>query len=182
MLMPPIVGAAVFLACLSAHAGRLILEEEPAAAAPAQAAPSTRAATDHVGPILAPNPPPSPAAPSLEIGPVTVGVGPASELQALRLLPGQRLSAALGLWLKDRGIELSWEAAGSLPGRVRDVLIESSWLASQRELEPTLAEVLAPFGLVAHLLRLNRSSTEPVNTVVVRNIDGSTNPNRGSAN
>ena len=99
----------------------------------------------------------------------------------LAIQPGQRLSQALALWLKTQDINLSWEPAGSLPGRVRDVVIESAWLASQAALEPTLSEVLAPFGLSAHVLRqdtaptLGSSGTPglPPTSVVVRNASNS---------
>ena len=95
----------------------------------------------------------------------------------LNIQAGQRLSVALSSWLRSQGIDLSWEPAGTLPGRIRDVVIDSAWLASQSALEPTLTEVLAPFGLTAHVLRQRQandaSSPEVLNTspssVVVRN-------------
>lgn len=83
----------------------------------------------------------------------------AAPIDRLSIQAGQRLSVVLGTWLKSQNIDLSWEPAGTLPGRVRDVIIESSWLASQTALEPTLTEVLAPFGLTAHVLRQGSSSS-----------------------
>lgn len=79
-------------------------------------------------------------------------------IERLAIQAGQRLSLALGAWLKSQNIELSWEPAGTLPGRVRDVVIDSAWLASQTSLEPTLTEVLAPFGLTAHVLRQRQTT------------------------
>lgn len=87
-------------------------------------------------------------------------------IERLTIQAGQRLSVALGAWLKSQSIELSWEPAGTLPGRVRDVVIDSAWLASQISLEPTLTEVLAPFGLTAHVLR-QRQTTDASNAVVL---------------
>lgn len=103
---------------------------------------------------------------------------PVPAIERLTIQAGQRLSVALGAWLKSQSIELSWEPAGTLPGRVRDIVIDSTWLASQTALEPTLSEVLAPFGLTAHVLR-QRQTTDASNvtildtsptSVVVRNV------------
>lgn len=87
-------------------------------------------------------------------------------IERLTIQAGQRLSVALGSWLKSQSIELSWEPAGTLPGRVRDVVIDSTWLASQTALEPTLTEVLAPFGLTAHVLR-QRQTTDASNVTIL---------------
>lgn len=87
-------------------------------------------------------------------------------IERLTIQAGQRLSAALGSWLKSQSIELSWEPAGTLPGRVREVVIDSTWLASQTALEPTLTEVLAPFGLTAHVLR-QRQTTDASNVTIL---------------
>lgn len=103
------------------------------------------------------------AAPALT-PPSTKALTPA--IERLTIQAGQRLSLALGAWLKSQSIELSWEPAGTLPGRVRDVVIDSAWLASQTSLEPTLTEVLAPFGLTAHVLR-QRQTTDASNAVVL---------------
>jgi hypothetical protein len=89
------------------------------------------------------------------------------QIDRLSIQAGQRLSLALGNWLKSQNITLSWEPAGTFPGRVRDVVIESTWLATQTSLEPSLTEVLAPFGLTAHVLRQGKSE-EPT-SIVVRN-------------
>jgi hypothetical protein len=96
--------------------------------------------------------------------PSTKALTPA--IERLTIQAGQRLSLALGAWLKSQSIDLSWEPAGTLPGRVRDVVIDSAWLASQTALEPTLTEVLAPFGLTAHVLR-QRQTTDASNAVVL---------------
>lgn len=96
--------------------------------------------------------------------PSTKALTPA--IERLTIQAGQRLSVALGAWLKSQSIDLSWEPAGTLPGRVRDVVIDSTWLASQTTLEPTLTEVLAPFGLTAHVLR-QRQTTDASNAVVL---------------
>ena len=89
-----------------------------------------------------------------------------SAIDRLTIQAGQRLSVALGAWLKSQSIELSWEPAGTLPGRVRDIVIDSTWLASQTALEPTLSEVLAPFGLTAHVLR-QRQTTDASNVTIL---------------
>jgi len=96
--------------------------------------------------------------------PSTKALSPA--IERLTIQAGQRLRVALGAWLKSQSIELSWEPAGTLPGRVRDIVIDSNWLASQTSLEPTLTEVLAPFGLTAHVLR-QRQTTDASNAVVL---------------
>ena len=82
--------------------------------------------------------------------------------------PGQRLSIALGSWLKNQGITLSWEPAGSLPGRMRDIVFDSAWQASDTSLEKTLSDSLQPFGLAALILKPSDASSAP-HTVVVRN-------------
>lgn len=102
-------------------------------------------------------------------------------IERLSIQAGQRLSVALSAWLKTQKIDLSWEPAGTLPGRMRDVVIESAWLASQAALEPTLSEVLAPFGLSAHVLRQDTNPAPgssntpglPPTSVVVRNASNS---------
>ena len=96
--------------------------------------------------------------------PSTKALSPA--IERLTIQAGQRLSLALGAWLKSQSIELSWEPAGTLPGRVRDIVIDSNWLASQSSLEPTLTEVLAPFGLTAHVLR-QRQTTDASNVTIL---------------
>jgi len=96
----------------------------------------------------------------------TPAQAPNAPTERLSIQAGQRLSAALAAWLKSQDITLSWEPAGSLPGRVRDVVIDSAWLSSQASLEPTLSEVLAPFGLTAHILR-QRQTTDSSNAVIL---------------
>ncbi len=91
---------------------------------------------------------------------------PTPVIERLTIQAGQRLSVALGTWLKSQSVELSWEPSGTLPGRVRDVVIDSAWLASQTALEPTLSEVLAPFGLTAHVLR-QRQNTDASNVTIL---------------
>jgi hypothetical protein len=91
---------------------------------------------------------------------------PTPVIERLSIQAGQRLSVALGTWLKSQSVELSWEPSGTLPGRVRDVVIDSAWLASQTALEPTLSEVLAPFGLTAHVLR-QRQNTDSSNVTIL---------------
>lgn len=86
----------------------------------------------------------------------------------LIIQPGQHLSIALATWLKSQEITLSWEPTGTLPGRARDIVIESTWQASDPDLEKTLTEVLQPFGLEAHILKSNAESSHPT-SVVVRN-------------
>jgi len=93
----------------------------------------------------------------------------APTVERLSIQPGQRLSEALGSWLKSQGIELSWEPSGSLPGRARDVVIESAWQASQIDVPATLTEVLSVFGLQAHLVRSGKDSAQAITSVVVRN-------------
>ena len=123
--------------------------------------------------------------PSIEVSnPATAPVSVLTPVQVatlpderLTIQAGQRLSFAVGAWLKSQNIELSWEPAGTLPGRIRDVVIDSAWKASQPALEPTLSEVLAPFGLTAHILRqgittVSTSSTGPT-SIVVRNTSNS---------
>lgn len=93
---------------------------------------------------------------SLESAPPIVQPSP------LRLLMGQRLSTTLRSWLQDRGMSLSWEAQGSMPGRMRDVSLTRDWVSSSTDLARTLAEALAPFGLSADIVQSSQ-------TVVVRN-------------
>jgi hypothetical protein len=92
-------------------------------------------------------------------------------VERLSIQAGQRLSVALSNWLNSQNISLSWEPAGTLPGRVRDVVIESTWSAKQVSLEQSLAEVLAPFGLTAHVLR--QGASEEATSIVVRNTSNS---------
>lgn len=101
---------------------------------------------------------PAPALPAAQ--------APTPAIERLTIQAGQRLSVALAAWLKTQDIALSWEPAGTLPGRVRDVVIDSAWLASQASLEPTLSEVLAPFGLTAHILR-QRQTTDASNVTIL---------------
>ena len=96
----------------------------------------------------------------------TPAQAPNASIERLSIQAGQRLSAALAAWLKSQDITLSWEPAGSLPGRVRDVVIDSAWLSSQASLEPTLSEVLAPFGFTAHILR-QRQTTDSSNAIIL---------------
>jgi len=93
-------------------------------------------------------------------------------IERLTVQAGQRLSVALGTWLKPQKIELSWEAPGSLPGRMRDVVLDSTWTATQTSLIPTLREVLAPFGLEAHVLAQDTTPGSQPRAVVVRNASG----------
>ena len=123
--------------------------------------------------------------PSIDVSnPTTAPVPVLTPVQAptlpderLTIQAGQRLSFAVGAWLKSQNIELSWEPAGTLPGRVRDVVIDSAWRASQPALEPTLSEVLAPFGLTAHVLRqgitTGSTSSTGSTSIVVRNTSNS---------
>lgn len=82
--------------------------------------------------------------------------------EPLSLNAGQRLSTTLRSWLQDRGMSLSWEAQGSMPGRMRDVSLTRDWVSSTTDLARTLAEALAPFGLSADIVQSSQ-------TVVVRN-------------
>lgn len=140
MLVPPIVGLAVFLTCLSAHAGRLIIEEEPAAAAPlapAQAAPPTRAATDHVAPIPAPSPAPLLATPAQASMPMTAAAV-AAELPApeFRLAPPETVRAALERWSKQAGWVFGpdlWAAPVDIPV-VTSAAMGSDYRAAVRKL------------------------------------------------
>jgi len=80
----------------------------------------------------------------------------------LTLMAGERLSASLREWLQSQQMELSWEASGSMPSRMRDVVIERAWAAPSTDLVQTLTKVLSPFGLSAQI----DASTQ---TVIVRN-------------
>ncbi|MDI9235184.1 hypothetical protein [Limnohabitans lacus] len=111
-------------------------------------------------------PPSSPVTSKAATPGTTPGQTPIAQIERLSIQAGQRLSVALGAWLKSQSVELSWEPAGTLLGRVRDVVIDSAWLASQTALEPTLSEVLAPFGLTAHILR-QRQSTDASNVTIL---------------
>ncbi len=91
----------------------------------------------------------------------------AAQSSLLSIAAGQRLSVALGAWLKAQAIEMSWEAQGSLPARMRDVQMDSPWQASQADVKATLEEILPPFGLMAQIQQLG--SSERIATVVVRN-------------
>jgi len=97
---------------------------------------------------------------------------PTGKPERLLVMAGQRLSVALSVWLKSQNIDLSWEAPGSLPGRMREVVLESTWTAAQTSLVPTLREVLAPFGLEAHVLVQDTPPGSQPRAVVVRNASG----------
>jgi hypothetical protein len=104
--------------------------------------------------------------PEVQVAPTPLAV---SSVEPFAIQPGQRLSQALAMWLKTQEINLSWEAAGSLPGRIRDIVVDSAWQASDTNLEKTLTDVLLPFGLEAHVLKTNQKTVGPT-AVVVRNL------------
>lgn len=95
------------------------------------------------------------------------GVETPAGVSALTLAAGERLSASLRQWLQSQRMELSWEASGSMPSRMRDVVIERAWAAPSSDLVQTLTEVLSPFGLSAQI----DATTQ---TVIVRNASSAT--------
>ncbi len=134
-----------------------------------RSAPPVDVGADTVTPAGASELPTPPKSPPQIAPPAAQVTTPA--IERLSIQAGQRLSVALSNWLKPQNITLSWEPAGTLPGRVRDVVIESTWSATQTSLEPSLAEVLAPFGLTAHVLR--QGASEEATSIVVRNASNS---------
>lgn len=87
---------------------------------------------------------------------------PAAPSGYLSLTPGHRLSDQLSQWLLTQGYALNWEASGSTPGRIRDVIIDNQWSATSEGIHEVLTKVLAPFGFVASVI-------ESQKTIVVRN-------------
>lgn len=147
----------------SAAPSRMVATELPAAApvmvkgAPLDVAPAMpaivpqRATPLDVAPqfaqaVVPPNPAPlTMAAPEPSMAQV---YGPGS---AFSVAPGQRLMPSLKGWLTARGVELSWEASGSTPGRIRDVVVDSPLRASSTDIPSVLNEVLTPFGFEAQI-------------------------------
>jgi len=90
---------------------------------------------------------------------VSTSVAPSGYLS---LTPGHRLSNQLSEWLNQQGYTLNWEASGSTPGRIRDVIIDNQWSATSEGIHEVLTKVLAPFGFVANVI-------ESQKVIVVRN-------------
>jgi hypothetical protein len=82
----------------------------------------------------------------------------------LHISAGERLSVALTRWLQTRDMTMSWEATGSLPGRMRDVVLERDWAATDTDVVQTLTQVLEPFALNAQIVQQPSQTT-----VVIRN-------------
>lgn len=82
----------------------------------------------------------------------------------LHISAGERLSVALAQWLQTRDMTMSWEATGSLPGRMRDVVLERDWAATDTDVVQTLTQVLEPFALNAQIVQQPSQTT-----VVIRN-------------
>lgn len=85
-------------------------------------------------------------------------------LPILHISAGERLSVALAKWLQTRDMTMSWEATGSLPGRMRDVVLERDWAATDTDVVQTLTQVLEPFALNAQIVQQPSQTT-----VVIRN-------------
>ena len=100
--------------------------------------------------------------------PVVAAESSPPPVPAFVISAGDRLSTALENWLSTQDIRISWEATGALPGRVRDVSIESTWQSSGDTVEEILQEILQPFGLQAMLLK-TKNAPEKISTVVVKN-------------
>lgn len=85
-------------------------------------------------------------------------------LAPLHISAGERLSVALARWLQTRDMTMSWEATGSLPGRMRDVVLERDWAATDTDVVQTLTQALEPFALNAQIVQQPSQTT-----VVIRN-------------
>lgn len=94
-----------------------------------------------------------------------------NDLPLFSVKPGQRLSKVLSEWLKKQDVNISWEAQGTLPGRIRDVEIESTWVSQSKKIDETLEQILKPFGFVAEIVQPSEGMQQTT-LVVVRNATG----------
>ncbi len=78
---------------------------------------------------------------------------------------GDRLMPTLKTWLASQSIDLVWAASATTSGRVRDVVLEDDFQASQSDVQTALNEVLEPFGFEAEIAK----NSGAVKRVTVRN-------------
>ncbi len=82
----------------------------------------------------------------------------------LRLRAGDRLRSNVEQWLQQQSVELSWEAAASTPGRIRDVELSEDFESTSADVKSTLTQILPPLGFDAEIVTSPRGRR-----VVVRN-------------